>query len=120
MAGRPLDGPLHRVVGDMAGPSATPLAPPSSAESTVEAVPQPSDASEVWLSQSVRHWAARALETARGEWRIAIDSVLEDLEDISRTRTTGAIDDTDEATRVDDLRTPCAARGRGGPVPVCP
>ena len=40
------------------------------------------------LPSSMKQWAWRALETARGELKLAMDSVLEDLEDLSSSRST--------------------------------
>lgn len=69
---------------------------------------------------SVGSWAWSALasgfETARGELRLAMDSVVEDIESLSTLsspRPTGVcspLNDDDESTKVDDLCTPAVVR----------
>ena len=68
------------------------------------------------VSSSLKSWAYRALETARGELRLAVDSVMEDLETLSGSPRVAPEESLssphdDESTRVDDLCTPTMTRG---------
>ena len=81
------------------------------------------------LVAPIRSWAWRALETARGELRLAMDSVVEDMEAVSEALSShtmvgeatsshrsagGAVSSEsahdEESTRVDDFFTPAVVR----------
>ena len=71
------------------------------------------------LVAPIRSWAWRALETARGELRLAMDSVVEDMEAVSEAlsshRSAGGFVSSEsahdeESTRVDDFFTPAVVR----------
>ena len=80
------------------------------------------------LVAPIRSWAWRALETARGELRLAMDSVVEDMEAVSEAlsshklvgdatssfRSAGGVSSEsaldEESTRVDDFFTPAVVR----------
>ena len=87
--------------------------------------------SDDWTGSMVaplRSWAWRALETARGELRLAMDSVVEDMEAVSEAlsshklvgdatssfRSAGGVSSEsaldEESTRVDDFFTPAVVR----------
>ena len=78
--------------------------------------------SDDWTGSMVaplRSWAWRALETARGELRLAMDSVVEDMEAVSEAlsshRSAGGFVSSEsahdeESTRVDDFFTPAVVR----------